>query len=175
VLGSDYTINGDLKIEGTDDYIVAKEIQKLNSILYSDETQIKRATEQWAATRTGFIKYVTEKNTVDGVVNKAAVRKLIAAWDARNSKRVFKKEEDKLAIFNMIDKEVERITGLKKPVYDYNGDGGATYEENQKRINETVGLFRDYNTGEPIYEFVTGKAKANIRQLEKQNKQIRES
>jgi len=75
----------------------------------------------------------------------------------------------------MIEEQVEKITGLKKPVYDYKGDGGATYEENQKRINETIGLFRDYNTGEPIYEFVTGKAKANIRQLEKQNELIRES
>lgn len=175
VLGSDYTINGDLKIEGTDDYVVAKEIQKLNSILYSDETQIKRATEEWANARNAFIKYATKKCTGDGgIVNTVQLKKLINAWDARNSKRVFKKEDDKLAIFKMIDEQVERITGLKKPVYDYKGDGGATYEENQKRINETIGLFRDYNTGEPIYEFVTGKAKANIKQLEKQNKQIRE-
>ena len=176
VLGSDYTINGDLKIEGNDDYIVAKEIQKLNSILYSDEKQIKRATQQWADARNAFIKYATKKCTGDGgIVNTVQLRKLINAWDARNSKRVFKKEEDKLAIFKMIEEQVEKITGLKKPVYDYKGDGGATYEENQKRINETIGLFRDYNTGEPIYEFVTGKAKANIKQLEKQNKQIRES
>lgn len=176
VLGSDYTINGDLKIEGTDEYVVAKEIQKLNSILYSDEKQIKRATEQWADARNAFIKYATKKCTGDGgIVNTVQLRKLINAWDARNSKRVFKKEEDKLAIFKMIEEQVEKITGLKKPVYDYKGDGGATYEENQKRINETIGLFRDYNTGEPIYEFVTGKAKANIRQLEKQNELIRES
>lgn len=175
VLGSDYTINGDLKIEGTDEYTVAKEIQKLNEKLYSDETQVKRATEQWAAARNNFIKQVTKKYTVDGNVDTAAVKRLINAWDARNSKRVFKKEEDKLAIFKMIDEEVERITGLKKPVYEYNGDGGVTYEENERRINQTIGLFRDYNTGEPIYEFITGKAKANIRQLEKQNKQIRDS
>lgn len=174
VLGSDYTINGDLKIEGTDEYKVAKEIQKLNETLYSDETQIKRATEQWAATRNGFLKYLIEKNTKDGKTNMAAVKKLMDLWDSRNSKRVFKKEEDKLAIFKMIEKEVEKITGLKKPVYDYKGDSGATYEANTKRINETIGLFRDYNTGEPIYEFITGKAKANIKQLEKQNKAIRE-
>ena len=174
VLGSDYTINGDLKIEGTDEYKVAKEIQKLNETLYSDETQIKRATEQWAATRNGFLKYVIEKNTKDGKTNMAAVKKLMDAWDSRNSKKVFKKEEDKLAIFKMIDEQVEKITGLKKPIYDHNGDGGATYEANTKRINEIIGLFRDYNTGEPIYDFITAKAKANIKQLEKQNKAIRE-
>ena len=174
VLGSDYTINGDLKIEGTDEYKVAKEIQKLNETLYSDEIQIKRATEQWAATRNGFLKYVIEKNTKDGKTNMAAVKKLMDAWDSRNSKKVFKKEEDKLAIFKMIDEQVEKITGLKKPIYDHNGDGGATYEANTKRINEIIGLFRDYNTGEPIYDFITAKAKANIKQLEKQNKTIRE-
>lgn len=176
VLGSDYTINGDLKIEGTDDYIVAKEIQKLNETLYSDETQVKRATEQWANARNAFIKQATKKCTGDNnIVNTVQLKKLINAWDARNSKKVFKKEEDKLAIFKMIDEEVERITGLKKPVYEYEGDGGATYEENERRINQTIGLFRDYNTGEPIYEFVTGKAKANIKQLEKQNKKIRDA
>ena len=174
VLGSDYTITGDLKIEGTDDYIVAKEIQKLNSILYSDDTQVKRATEQWAKARTEFIKYATKKctNESTGEVNNSLLTRLINAWDARNSKKVFKKDEDKVAIFKMIEDEVERITGLKKPVFDYKGDGGVTYEENNKRINQTIGLFRDYNTGEPIYEFVTGKAKANVKELEKQNKKI---
>lgn len=173
VLASDYTINGDLKIEGTNEYKVAKEIQKLNETLYSDESQIKRATEQWAATRNAYIKYVTDKNTVDGKVNTAAVQKLIELWDSRNSKKVFKKEEDKLAIFKMIEDEVTRITGIKKPIYDYNGDGGVTYEKNQKRINEILGLFRDYNTGEPIYEFIPAKTIANIKALEKENREIR--
>ena len=78
---------------------MAKEIQALNEKLYSDPTQIRRATDAWQRERNRIIRENIEKYTgVGGIVNMIAVNQAVNRWDERNSKRVFRKEEDKLGI-----------------------------------------------------------------------------
>lgn len=173
LLGSDYTLYGDLKIEGTDAYRWAKEIQALNEKLYIDKNQINRATDAWAKARNEFIRASIEKHTKDGETNMAAVNSDVWKWDERNSKRVFKKDGDKLAVFKLIEEQVEKLVGFSRPVYDYNGDNGALYEANRQRINETIDIFRDYNTGEPNLDIMPARVRSNIQKLEAENKKIK--
>lgn len=175
LLGSDYTLYGDLKIEGTDAYRWAKEIQALNKKLYTDQNQINRATDAWAKARNEFIRKSIEKHTVDGETNMSAVNSDVSKWDERNSKRIFKKDGDKLAVFKLIEEQVESIVGFSRPVYDYNGDGGALYEANRKRINETIDIFRDYNTGEPNLDVMPARVRSNIQKLEIENAKIKKA
>lgn len=173
LLGSDYTLYGDLKIEGTDAYRWAKEIQALNEKLYTDKNQINRATDAWAKARNEFIQASIEKHTKDGETNMAAVNSDVWKWDERNSKRVFKKDGDKLAVFKLIEEQVEKLVGFSRPIYDYNGDNGALYEANRQRINETIDIFRDYNTGEPNLDIMPARVRSNIQKLEVENKKIK--
>jgi hypothetical protein len=174
VLASDYTIYGDLKIEGTDQYRWAKELQQLNETLYSKTDQeIKYATELWEAARKKVLKEAIDRYTTDGEVNLMAVKREIDKWDERNSKRVFKGDDNGLIIFNLIKEETEKNVGFEEPVYELNGDGGAAYQANKERINSIINLFRDYNTGEPNLEVMPAQVKANLKRLEKENKKIR--
>lgn len=176
LLGSDYTLYGDLKIEGTDQWRMAKEIQALNEKLYSDTTQIRRATDAWQRARNKVIQDNIRKYTGEGgIVNMNAVNAAVNKWDERNSKRMFKKDEDKLAVFKLIEEMTERQLGFKKPVYEKDGDGGATYEANAKRINELIGIFRDYNTGEPNLTIMPARVRSNIKQLEIENSKIKKA
>lgn len=176
LLGSDYTLYGDLKIEGSDQWRMAKEIQALNEKLYNDPTQIRRATDAWQRERNRIIQENIKKYTgKDGIVNMVAVNKAVNRWDERNSKRVFRKEEDKLAVFKLIEEMTEKQLGFKKPVYEKDGDGGATYEANQKRINDMIGIFRDYNTGEPNLTIMPARVRSNIKQLEIENSKIKKA
>lgn len=176
VLASDYTIYGDLKIEGTDQYRWAKELQALNETLYSKTDQeIKYATELWEAERKRVIEKAVKDNTVDDNINYDAVRRIVKKWDERNSKRVFKSDGDSLLIFKRIQEETEQKVGFSQSVYESEGDGGSTYESNKKRINEIINLFRDYNTGEPNLKIMPARVKANLKALEKENKAIRKA
>lgn len=176
VLASDYTIYGDLKIEGTDQYRWAKELQSLNETLYSKtDAEIQYATDLWNKERNRVIEKAIKDNTSDGDVNYDAVRRIVEKWDSRNSKRVFKSDGENLLIFKQIQEETEKKVGFKQPVYDFEGDGGATYESNKKRINEIINLFRDYNTGEPNLKVMPARVKAILKALEKENKNIRKS
>lgn len=174
LLASDYTLYGDLKIEGSDAYRIAKELQKLNETLYGKtEKEIKLATDKWQAARNEVIRKAVEDNTVDGNTNYLAVNKIIEKWDERNSKRVFKKDGEDTIIFKQIEQETEAEVGFSKPVYELDGDGGAKYEANKKRINETINNFRDYNTGEPNLDIMPARVKSVIKELELENKEIK--
>jgi len=176
LLGSDYTLYGDLKIEGSDQWRMAKEIQALNEKLYNDPTQIRRATDAWQRERNRIIKENIKKYTgTDGIVNMVAVNQAVNRWDERNSKRVFRKEGDKLAVFKLIEEMTEKQLGFKKPVYEKDGDGGATYEANAKRINDMIGIFRDYNTGEPNLAIMPARVRSSIKQLEIENAKIKKA
>lgn len=176
LLGSDYNINGELKIEGTDEYRWAKEIQKLNETLYKDKQELKRATEAWQKARNEYIKKITEESTDEnGDISYMKIRRLLEEWDLRNSKRKLKVDDEGNAlVYKQIDDYVYQLSGGKavKPIYDYNGDGGATYEENKKRINEILSIFKDYNTGEVNLDILPARVKAIVRNLQKENKKI---
>lgn len=175
LLGSDYTLYGDLKIPGTDAYRFAKEIQALNEKLYKDPKQINRATDAWQKARKEFINQSVAKHTVDGQTDMFKVNMDVKSWDERNSKRVFKKDGDKLAVFKLIEEKVEEIVGFSKPVYEHNNDGGALYEENRKRINAMIDIFRDYNTGEPNLDIMPARLRSNVQQLEIENTKIKKA
>lgn len=174
VLASDYTMYGDLKIEGTDEYRWAKELQRLNNTLYNrTDQEIKYATNLWNEARNKVIQKAIKDNTADGNVNASAVRRIVEKWDERNSKRIFKSDGENLLIFKTIQEETEREVGFSEPVYEYKGDGGNTYENNKKRINEIINLFRDYNTGEPNLTIMPARVKSILKKLEEENKKIR--
>jgi len=120
------------------------------------------------------LKQAVDKYTVDGETNLIAVKRVIDKWDERNSKRVFKSDDEGLLIFNLIKEETEKNVGFEEPVYELNGDQGAAYQANKDRINQIINLFRDYNTGEPNLEVMPAQVKANLRKLEKENKKIRQ-
>lgn len=130
---------------------------------------MKRATDAWQKARKEFINNSIAKHTKDGEVNMTAVNNDVKNWDERNSKRIFKKDGDKLAVFKHIDEEVERLAGFSKPNF------GEEYEENRKRINDMINIFRDYNTGEPNMDIMPAKVRSNIKELEKQNAKIKKA
>lgn len=175
VLASDYTIYGDLKIEGTDQYRWAKELQELNETLYKKtDSEIKYAQDLWQKARNKVVEDAIKNNTVGEEVNYDAVRRIVEKWDERNSKRVFKEEGDEMLIFKTIQEETEKEVGYSEPIYEINNDGGATYKANKERINKIINLFRDYNTGEPNLPMMPARVKANLKALEMENKKIRE-
>lgn len=176
LLGSDYTLYGDLKIEGTDQYRWAKEIQKLNETLYSDDKQIKLATEAWQKERTKIIKAAIKVNTNEsGDVDMIKVNAVVTEWDKRNSKRVFKTKDGRVQIFKYIEEQVEKQVGFSKPTYDNNGDNGALYEENKKRISTTLNVFRDYNTGETNLDIMPSNVRKKIKDLEDESYKIKQN
>lgn len=174
LLGSDYTLSGALKMEGTDAYRMAKEIQKLNEKLYSDESKIKRAYEQWQNKRNQVIQDSISRHTKnDGQVDMNAVSKDVYKWDERNSKRALKKNGDKIEVFQEIERETKKIVGFDKPIYEQDEDGGSTYEQNNKRINQILNIFRDFNTGEINLFLLPAAVKGVVTKLQKENKAIK--
>jgi predicted flavoprotein YhiN len=67
---------------------------------------------------------------------------------------------------------VYEITKEEKPIFELNGDGGATYEANEKRIRDILNLFKNHK-GEVSLDFLPARAKKIIRELQQENKDIR--
>jgi len=94
-------------------------------------------------------------------------------WDSRNSKKVLRMNSDntKPLLFEDIDNEMPEL-----PVYeavigrDEHGraitDGGKTYDDNKKIINQLLAPCRNQYTGEVDPKMLTKGAKAKIKLLE---------
>lgn len=168
-LSSDYDLNGNLKIEGTDEYEIAKELQNLYNSLYSDDSQVKRDTEAWKRDRDEVIA------RCGGALEMAKGKdgnfdfKTLEKWDERNSKIQLKRDEDgNPLLWKRIDDETYEI-----PVYEVDGDGGAAYEENLKRINELLKPYRNQNTWDIDPGRLPKSIQTKIRSLERENARIK--
>lgn len=164
-MSSFININGTLKVEGTPEWQVAKELQELNNALYKDKTRDYHDKQAWAAARDKVLKEAIAKNTSDGEVNEDAVERVMKKWDKRNSRRRLKQDiEGNAIVYKQIDEDLYEVTkGMDEPVFDFNGDGGAKYKENKERINKTLNIFKDSNTGEVNLEFLPASVKQRIK------------
>lgn len=164
-MSSFININGTLKVEGTPEWQVAKELQELNNALYKDKTRDYHDKQAWAAARDKVLKEAIAKNTSDGEVNEDAVERVMKKWDKRNSRRRLKQDiEGNAIVYKQIDEDLYEVTkGMDEPVFDFNGDGGARYKENKERINKTLNIFKDSNTGEVNLEFLPASVKQRIK------------
>ena len=64
---------------------------------------------------------------------------------------------------------------MEEPIFEFNGDGGAKYKANKDRINKTLNIFKDSNTGEVNLEFLPASVKQRIKQLIEENNNIRKA
>lgn len=160
ILVSDYDANGNLKQEGTPDYIVAKELQQLQQDLYGDK-QIYTDRKAWEE---ALNKY--KESIKDLTEDKQA--KLLKKWHDRNSQRRLKVVDGKVLLWQRIDDETKVL-----PVYEYKGDRGKKYEENNKEINKLLNLYRNRNTWNVDVTRMPDSVKVRIRELEKENNRIR--
>lgn len=174
-LSSFININGTMKVEGTPEYNIAKELQELNNALY-DKNREYHDKKAWAAARDKVLKDAIKKYTDDqGEVNDIMVDRVMKKWDKRNSRRRYKTDiEGNALIYKQIDEDLYEVTqGMEEPIFDFNGDGGAKYKENNERINKTLNIFKDSNTGEVNLDFLPASVKKKIKVLQKENSVIR--
>lgn len=174
-LASDYDVNGELKIEGTPEYRIAKELQKLNETLFNSSDKVKKDTKRWQADRDKIIQECGGLEEMakgeDGNFDFDKLRK----WDSRNSKTRLKVNEEtgKALLWETIDNEAE------KPVYaiivDGVSDHGARYEELQQQKYNILSTYRDYNTGDinpsKLQKSIQNKIQAIDKELAKIRKQ----
>lgn len=159
ILVSDYDANGNLKQEGSPDYIVAKELQQLQQDLYGD-AQVSTDREAWKRALDAYKESIEDKSEEEQ-------KKLIKAWHDRNSQRRLKVEDGKVLLWKRIDDETKIL-----PVYEYKGDNGKKYEENNKEINKLLNLYRNRNTWNVDVTRMPDSVKSRIRELEKENQKI---
>lgn len=159
ILVSDYDANGNLKQEGTPDYIVAKELQQLQQDLYGDK-QVSTDKEAWQRALDQFTESIKDEP-------EEKKKKLLKKWHERNSQRRLKVVDGKVLLWKRIDDETKVL-----PVYEYKGDHGKKYEENNQEINKLLGLYRNKNTWNVDVTRMPDSVKARIRELEKENQKI---
>lgn len=172
-LASDYDINGELKIEGTPEYRIAKELQKLNETLFNSSDKVKKDTKRWQADRNKIIQECGGLEEMakgeDGNFDFNKLRK----WDSRNSKTRLKVNEEtgKALLWETIDNEAE------KPVYaiivDGVSDHGARYEELQQQKYNILSTYRDYNTGDINPSKLQKSIQNKIQEIDKELAKIR--
>ena len=159
ILVSDYDANGNLKEEGTPDYIVAKELQQLQQDLYGDK-QIFTDREAWQRALDNYKQSISDKS-------ESEQKALLKAWHDRNSQRRLKIVDGKVLLWQRIDDETPVL-----PVYELNGDRGETYEKNSKEINKLLNLYRNRNTWNVDVTRMPDSVKTRIRELERENQRI---
>lgn len=174
-LSSFININGTLKVEGTPEYNIAKELQELNSQLY-DKNREYHDKKAWALARNKVLQEAIKKHTDEsGDVNEDAVKRIMKKWDKRNSRRKYKTDiEGNALIYKQIDEDLYEVTkGMEEPIFDFNGDGGERYKANKKRISDTLNIFKDSNTDEVNLDFLPASVKKKIISLQKENEEIK--
>lgn len=184
LLQSDYDINGDLKIEGSDEYKIAKELQELNAKTKPSQKTVQLNYEAWEKQRAKIIEQCggqkEYKRYLNGEENTFNIKKL-DQWDSFNSKRQFKRNENgETILFKYIDEQLG-----EKPIYEVDGDGGAQYEALKKQLNDLYSTYRDRNTGDLMYNMIPKNIKQKISKInrdmhilknkaKRQNKHLRE-
>lgn len=171
LLASDYNVLGQLKEEGTVEYQIAKELQELNKKLRPSKLSVKRNYEAWKAQRDAVIEQCGGKAELEkfeaGEPNKFDYNKL-ADWDYYNSKRQFKRDEDgNVLLFKMINDEVG------EPIIYNIGDQGKQYESLKQRYNDIVNSYRDYNTGDLMYNRIPKDIRKELRTIQVQMNKIK--
>jgi hypothetical protein len=138
-----------------------------------DKNKDYHDTKAWSEARENKRNELISKYTSDdGSIDMDSVIKGMKQWDKRNSRLVLKKEGEDILVYKQIDDDVYEITKEDKPIFELNGDGGATYEANEKRIRDMLNLFRGM-TGEISLDFLPGSVKKMVRVLENENEAIR--
>ena len=177
-LSSDYYPSGELKVEGTVDYKIAKELQQLTKDLHGDsKRKISLAKDKWQTARRKIIEScggVEQFNK--GRENKDFKWSVLDKWDSRNSKKVFKtNEKGETILFKQIEDEMIKSVG-GKPIYDVvtNGvsDNGAAYEANAKAIRSLLSIYRNQYTGEVDASNMPATAKSKLKALQRENSKI---
>lgn len=124
---------------------------------------VKRNYEAWKAQRDAVIEQCGGKAELEkfeaGEPNKFNYNKL-ADWDYYNSKRQFKRDEDgNVLLFKMINDEVG------EPIIYNIGDQGKQYESLKQRYNDIVNSYRDYNTGDLMYNRIPKDIRKELRTI----------
>lgn len=178
-LKSAWFSNGELKQEGTIEYKIYKELTELDKNLFGDR-QVKMNKEAWINARTQVIEQCGGMSEMQkGRENSNFDWEKLDKWDSRNSKKVLKMNSDNTRplLFEDIDNEMPEL-----PVYeavigkDERGrsitDGGKTYDDNKKTINQLLAPYRNQYTGEVDPKMLPNGIKAKIKVLESQNAKI---
>lgn len=172
-LASDYDINGELKIEGTPEYRIAKELQTLNNTLFNSTEKVKKDTKRWQADRDKIIQECGGLEEMAKGEDGNFDFKKLQKWDSRNSKTRLKVNEKtgKALLWETIDQEAE------KPVYaivvDGVSDHGARYEELQQQKYDITSVYRDYNTGDINPSKLPKSVQLKIKAIDKELAKIR--
>lgn len=170
-LASDYDLMGQLKTPGTEEYKIAKELQAFNKEIYKDG-DIAYDIESWKSDREFVIQQAGGRSEYEkGRSNDKFDWKMLDKWDSRNSKRVLKKDkEGNVLLFKRIQEEMTQ----EMPVYENEQhDGGAEYENNQKKLSDLKATYRDYNTGDIIPSKIPAAVQSEIIRLEKRQAQLK--
>lgn len=161
LLMSDYNINGDLKEENSTEYKIAKELQQLREKTKPSKMQIKRNVEAWKAQRQAIIDKYGKDSTE------------LKNWDSLNSKIIFKQDEDGNAIlFKRIEQEAfDKINATEEEKVSLNF--GEEYQNIKDQINGIMNTYRDYNSGELMWENVPLKIRKKLTTLQTQLAKIK--
>lgn len=161
LLESDYNINGDLKEENSTQYKIAKELQALKEKTKSSKLSIKRNVEAWQKQR----QQVIDKYGEDS--------KELRDWDLSNSKIVFKQDTDGNAIlFKQIEKEAfDTINATEEERKSLNF--GQEYNDLKEQLNGIINIYRDYNSGELLWENVPKALRKKISKIQYQMSKIK--
>lgn len=141
LLRSDYDMFGNLKLEGSEEYKIAKALQQLNKDLYGDSQQkIKKDKDAWLNALNIEINACGGKSAYDkwinGEKNHGFNSKRFKMWHMRNSRLEFKKDANGEAI---IFKDIEQaMQGMK---VDY----GPQYDKLTDQVNELLKPYRTQN------------------------------
>lgn len=141
LLRSDYDMFGNLKLEGSEEYKIAKALQQLNKDLYGDTQQkIKKDKQAWLNALNNEINACGGKEAYDkwkkGEKNHGFNSKRFKKWHLRNSRLEFKRDANGDAI---VFKDIEQaMQGMK---VDY----GAEYDKLTEQVNELLKPYRAQN------------------------------
>ena len=141
LLRSDYDMFGNLKLEGSEEYKIAKALQQLNKDLYGDTQQkIKKDKQAWLNALNNEINACGGMEAYNkwkrGEKNHGFNSKRFKKWHLRNSRLEFKKDSNGEAI---IFKDIEQaMQGMK---VDY----GPEYDKLVEQVNELLKPYRAQN------------------------------
>lgn len=152
---------------------IAEELQELNRELYGNASDIVYDVETWKRLREDVITQAMSKYSTSDR-NDSRVQKELREWDKLNSKEQLVPGDDSISkkakIFQKIDEE---LSGYSSIVYDYNGDGGATYEANKKEISELLKPYYNPNGDGYLAKKIPDDIKRKVIKLEEENSKIK--
>lgn len=172
LLASDYNIVGQLKEENSEEYKIAKELQKLNERIKPSLSQAKKNKDAWMAAREKVIESAGGREEYEKYLRgekNAFKSDVLQKWDNYNSKKVFKTDSDgKVLLFKHIDEELGH-----ELIYAIDGDNGAQYNTLKKKQTTLLNDYRDYVTGDVRWNAVPKQIRSEIEKLDVELSRIR--